>query len=543
MELRNTTALLLGGSGLVGTAVARRLLEFAPRRIIVTGLTRPEVDEALEELAPHAGSTSIEGAWGNVFVPADLAQLPRDRLMADPAARRRLVEDYIAPFGQQPLEQNLLYTWLVRHEPQLVVDCVNTATAVAYQDGHASAVSLLRAVDAGTLDRDAVERHLLTLPLPQLIRHIEVLVEGMRRAGTVAYVKIGTSGTGGMGFNIPYTHSEEKPSRTLMSKSAVAGAQSLLLFLLGRTPDAPATIEIKPTAAIAWREIAYGPIRRRGQTLEIVDCERPLPLGEAFAAGASGWSRTGTPHESVFIDVGENGVFARDEFETVSALGQMELITPEEIADVVILELLGKPTGKDIVAALDGATFGPTYRGGYLRAVAVDGLRRLEEERGVRSVAFEMLGPPRLTKMLYEAYILGQLHPSVRALSSAEPEAAARDAAALLRERMPALRRQILSIGLPILLPDGASVLRGESVVVPPDGRGADMAPRGWVDLRPANMRQWIARAAAIAAEPRETGTGSSARWTAIDPDAPITPARMAVWVFEHEDHGVRIKR
>jgi hypothetical protein len=42
----------------------------------------------------------------------------------------------------------------------------------------------------------------------------------MVKAGTGAYVKIGTSGTGGMGLNIPYTHSEEKPSRVLLSKSA-----------------------------------------------------------------------------------------------------------------------------------------------------------------------------------------------------------------------------------------------------------------------------------------------------------------------------------
>lgn len=543
MELRNATALLLGGSGLVGMAVARRLLAFAPARIIVTGLTRGEVEEATRELAPLAGATAIEGAWGNIFLPADLADRPRDAILADAAARRRVVEDYLSPFGETSIEANLLYTWLVTYRPNLVVDCVNTATAVAYQDGHASALGLLQAADAGAVTREVVERHLLTLPLPQLIRHMEALFEGMRRVGTSTYVKIGTSGTGGMGLNIPYTHSEERPSRTLMSKSAVAGAQSLFLFLLGRTPGAPAVIEIKPTAAIAWKEIGYGPIRRGGQPLEVVDCEHPLPVDAAFAPGASGWVRTGEPLESVYINVGENGVFARAEFETVSALGQMELVTAEEIADTVIMEVQGRPTGRDIVAALDGATLGPTYRGGYLRAVAVEGLRRLEEAHGVRSIAFEMLGPPRLTKLLYEAHILGQLYPSVQALAAAEAEATARAAETLLRERQPVLRRQILSVGLPILLPDGASVLRGERVVVPPGKRGVDIAPRGWVDLRASNFEQWIARACAIAAEPRELGTGSGARWTAIDPTAPIEPAKMAVWVFEEEDGGFRIKR
>ena len=64
-----------------------------------------------------------------------------------------------------------------------------------------------------------------------------------------------------MGLNIPYTHSEERPSSVLLSKSAVAGAHTLLLFLMGRTPDAPITKEIKPTAAIAWKRIGYGEVR------------------------------------------------------------------------------------------------------------------------------------------------------------------------------------------------------------------------------------------------------------------------------------------
>jgi NAD(P)-dependent dehydrogenase (short-subunit alcohol dehydrogenase family) len=543
MDLRNSTALLLGGSGLVGMAIARRLVEFEPARLLITGLTREEAERSVSELLPEVGSIEVEALWGDIFLPVDLAEQRRGALLASPAARHRLLDDLFGAAGRRMHEENLLYRWLTTHKPDVVVDCVNTATAFAYQNVFASAATMLAAADAGTLDRELIERHLLTLPMPQLIRHIEIAVDGMRQAGTKAYVKIGTSGTGGMGLNIPYTHSEEKPSRTLMSKSAIAGAHSLLLFLLGRTPGAPAAIEIKPTAAIAWREIGFGPIRRGGRMIEIVDCETPLSVNEAFAPTACGWKKLGLPLESVFIDVGENGVFARDEFETVSALGQMELVTPEDIAEVTVMELRGHSTGKDIVAALDGATFGPTYRAGYLRAVAVAGLKALEAEHGIRSIAFEMLGPPRLTKLLYEAYILGCLFPSVRALSNADPARAATDAERLLRDREPMLRRQILSVGLPILLSDGASVLRGETVVVPPDGRGADIAPRGWVDLRPANLEHWVRRARAISAIPHDARTGSRARWTAVNADAPIEPASMAVWVFEEEDGGFRIKR
>ena len=543
MELRDSSALILGGTGLVGLAVARRLLDHAPARILIAGLTRHDAERAVRSLEPAAGTTELVALWGNIFHPAALAERSRDDILADAAARRLLVEDYLAPSSAASLERSLLHQWLVTHRPAIVVDCVNTATAVAYQDGHASALRLLAAADSGKVDREAVERHLLTLPLPQLVRHVEIMADGLRRAGTKAYVKVGTSGTGGMGLNIPYTHSEEKPSRTLMSKSAVAGAQSLLLFLQGRTPGAPATIEIKPTAAIGWSQIGYGAVERAGRALELVDCERPMPLEQAFTPGAGGWARLGKPLESVFIAMGENGVFAREEFETVSALGQMELVTPEELADAVVMELKGEPTGKDVVAAMDGATFGPTYRGGYLRGVAVQGLEALERQHGVRSIAFEMLGPPRLTKLLYEGHILGRLFPSVRALAGADAAQVAARAERLVREQDAELRRTILSVGIPILLSDGLSVLRGEVVVLPPGAKGADTAPRGWVDLRPSNMALWVKRAQQVAAAAPRAGTGSAAAPPPVGADDPISPARLAVWIFEHEDGGYRIKR
>ena len=120
--------------------------------------------------------------------------------------------------------------------------------------------------------------------------------------------------------------------------------------------------------------------------------------------------------------------------------------------------------------------------------MAIDGLRALEERHGVRSVAFEMLGPPRLTKLLYEAYLLSRLYPSRARARDCRPGVRGRECERLIREKEPMVRRQILSVGLPILLANGEQVLRGETVVVPPDGRGADIASRGWVDLRPANL-------------------------------------------------------
>ena len=550
MELRDTTVVLLGGSGLVGHAVARRLLEKSPRRLVLVALFEEEARAAAQALEPYRGMATIEIEWGNVLLPAALARLERSAMLADSAHRALVLGDLLGDLTEEVLERSLLYQILTRYRPEAVVDSINTATAFAYQDIFQSARELLAAARSGTLDAAAVEAHLLTLTMPQLIRHTQLMLEALRRAGAQAYVKIGTSGTGGMGFNIPYTHSEERPSRTLMTKSAVAGAQSLLLFLMGRTPGAPATIEIKPTATIAWREIGAGPVWRKGKPIPQVDCAEPVTLADAFCDGAAVWKDLGHPLEGVYINTGENGLFARDEFATVTALGQMEFITPEEVAEYVVLELEGRPTGRDIVAALDSATAGPTYRAGILRAQALSRLDALERVRGTRSIAYEMLGPPRLTKMLYEAYLCSLLMPNVRALAAAEPAAFAERAHQRLREDG-ALRSQIVSVGLPIVTPDGRKVYRGSVVIVPPAaGDPLAAAPRGWVDLRPAQFGQWVRRAGEMVRQAEERlrpdrrmESGSDVDWTAIDPDQSIDPAAFATWVFLFEDHGERIKR
>jgi hypothetical protein len=547
MDIRDRTILMLGGGGLVGHAVARKLLALGPKRIILVALYEDEVRGTAASLDPYRGEAVIDCEWGNVFLPGPACRLDHGAVLADPALRRMLIDDLISDLTPAVLERSFLYQLFRRWRPDIVVDCINTATAFAYQDVFQSARDLLAAGAAGTVTRDQVEQHVLTLTMPQLIRHVQILSEAMRVFAPQAFVKVGTSGTGGMGLNIPYTHSEEKPSRTLLTKSAVAGAHSLLLFLLGRTPWAPATIEIKPTAAIAWREIGFGPIRRKGALIRRFDCPTPLPLAAAFAPDAAGWQDLGVPLESVFVDVGENGLFARDEFETITSLGSMEFITPEEIGDYVVLELQGRPTGRDIVTALDSATAGPTYRAGVLRSVAVDRLQALERAHGVRSVAFEMLGPPRLTKNLFEAHICAQLCASLRDLAEGDGALLAARAAVLLRDDAD-LRSLIVSVGLPVVV-EGDLVYRGEVVIVPPVRGSADAAmPRGWVDLRAGNLGVWVARARRILQQDadrrtRPAGSGSDEDWFAPGAADPIAPARFAAWIFRHEDDGERIKR
>ncbi len=560
MDIAGKSIVVLGGWGLVGSSVCRRLIAESPARLIVTSLRETEAREAVAALAseyPATGTTFVPW-WGNIFGRFDERSQSREELLAQPEVRRRLIDDIVDDLSEDHLEASALYQLLGEHRPDAVIDCINTATAIAYQDVYTSARNVLGAFDSGRDEREIVERLLASLYIPQLIRHVQILHRGLLDANTRIYVKIGTAGSGGMGLNIPYTHSEERPSRVLLSKSSVAGAHTLLLFLAGRTPDGPVIKEIKPTATIAWKRIEYGEVLRRGNPIELVDCgPKGIDLDGTLKLRHEGVAEPlGRTLTAPFIDTGENGIFSKGEFEAITSLGQMEMITPEEIAEAVVFELKGGNSGHDIVNALDSAVYGPTYRGGYLRSRAVERLRRLEKENDTTSVAFEMLGPPRLSKLLFEAHILGLVCGSMKNLVEGVSSKVASAAETIVTTNRD-LRSRIISIGIPILLPDGRTLLRGEAIKIPPY-RGSDelavndesvnaWAAQGWVDLREENIAAWQRRVERIIAETEdvpETDTSSQFQftrdhWECFDA---MPAGKLVAWIFTVEDEGARMK-
>jgi hypothetical protein len=227
----------------------------------------------------------------------------------------------------------------------------------------------------------------------------------------------------------------------------------------------------------------------------------------------------------------------------------MEFVTPEEIATNVLREILAHPTGRDVVASLDAATMGPTYRAGVLRTAAIERMEEMEAASGVEAVAYEMLGPPRLTKLLFEGSILKRLFGTYDQALAMDPEETATRAQALV-EKDADLRQRIVSTGVPILVWDGGSLLRGPVVkVLPPDPEGRPLEEKvvdsGWVDLRPENWARWKTRIQAVVDERRNlpgVEKGSRTDFDYGDSEEGIRPGRMAAWVFRVEDHGDRIK-
>ncbi len=603
------TLLLLGGAGLVGTQIAHEVAaQLHPDKIIIASLYQREVREAIVPLKKEHPEVEWVGVWGDVFVRADFSNSRRAELLESPERREELYDDLLG--GLDAAYQRSRLVQLIReHRPDVIVDSINTATAISYQDVYAASVIAKQRLDAvfQQIDRlsqsvktvmataaaapagngggpaaeawtreqaehlalqlqtnvtelarlrkpaqRAFETLLISQAVPQLVRHVVLILRAMEEVGARLYLKIGTTGTGGMGLNIPYTHGEDKPSAKLMSKTAVGFAHTGLMFLMARTPGAPIVKEIKPAAMIGYADVSVRAISERGEPVhrfgaKLVRLDAPLTLHD----DPGNYPERGRLR-MVIADTGENGFFTKGEFECITAMQQMEFITPEEIARKVVLEIQGHNTGADVISAIDGAVLDPTYRAGTLRSAALSELERLEEETGIPSVALGQLGPPELSKLLFEAFLLKERYHTLPRVLNQRPK---KIAEALYRhlQKHADLREMIVSVGVPILAPDGETIWRGPLIRIPeradtnqvpatPENVDA-WARKGWVDLRPENFVVWRERFERMKrAQEKLRGKGSAAVTMEAYLSENIHIGNVVAWVFNNEAGGYRIK-
>jgi len=573
MEFQGKKILVLGGAGLVGQPICKLAAEEGVSEITICSLYEHESVEFAQGMAEQFPKLKINRFWGNIFVRHAFKDMPLAEIIADPTKRRMLIGDIMNPLNRDILSKSSIFYLLSTYKPDIVVDSINTATGIAYQNIYGVSKEVLNTFDKkASLNeiQNTVEKLLCTQYIPQLIRHVQIFLQSMVENKTKFYLKIGTCGTGGMGLNIPYTHSEDKPSQMLLSKSSVAGGHSLLMFLMARTPGGPIIKELKPAAAIAWKRVALGTLKKKGKEIMLED----VGLNEAvLLKGSLSKTLTTTPKYlqeggrpkplmAPFIDSGENGLFSLGEFEAITDEGQMEFITPEEIAQCAIWEIKGLNTGHDIVAALDNSTMGPTYRAGYMRNGAIAELRKMIKETGIDSVAFEQLGPPRLSKLLYEAHLLKLCYGTFEKVIAAKTDSVVK----ALEEKITSdsdLRSRIISIGIPILLSSGDKLLKGSYMAIPVDVPGQPQATfeitndsinkwahDGWVDLRAANISSWQARLKKIKESidsiPKEDTSSFETKgrhyWQDEGGEYHIAIAKLVSYIFINEEEGIRMK-
>jgi hypothetical protein len=563
--------LILGGAGMVGMQVAREAArELKPSRIVIASLRQDEVDEVVRALRDEIGDVDFAGAAGDIFLPQSLQGIDRRDILASAENYDQLFNEIFS--RDADYTKSALFQLIDRHRPDVIVDCINTATAISYLDEFEASRKVKSLLDGvaernGSLDRcelqpliDAVKELLVVQGVPQITRHILFLHRALEATNVRVYVKVGTTGTGGMGINIPYTHSEDKPSTKLLSKSAVGFAHTGLLFLLARTPGAnneSIVKEVKPGAMIGFKRLGTKHVTLRGErTPAILVNAREEEIGSQLqlldASGDYGrFENRDVKLEIIGADTGENGFFSIGEFQAITYPRQMEYVTPEEVARTVVLEILGASTGRDVLAAIDGAITEPSYRAGVLREYAIREMQRLESEKKdevLPSIAIGHLGPPKLSKLLAEAHLILRAAGTddIASIKGIAPDDMQRRVEAHLASN-PRIVSQIVTIGIPMLRDRGGKLVltRGPRISIPPAGANGTIvkltpeaieryALTGWVDLRLGNFERWKQRLHDITSPDMAT-RGSAALDVRTYAGERFVPGDIVGWVLTNE--------
>ena len=122
-----------------------------------------------------------------------------------------------------------------------------------------------------------------------------------------------------------------------------------------------------------------------------------------------------------------------------------------------------------------------------------------------------------------------------------------------LVEKDDKLRHTINSVGLPILMPDGKSVLRGPLIRIPeiPGVNNVKLsqdginkwAAKGWIDLRAENFERWRERFSIMARRAEGLDErGSAGIKREAYPHEDIRVGAVVGWIFNNEILGYRIK-
>ena len=146
MEIEGKTVLVLGGAGLVGMAVCRQLMETRPSRLVIAARRRERAEQAVLQLceAFPAAQFRLVPVWGDVFLRAAWQSeglTSRAAVIDDEQKRRQSIADILDPLNEDIVASSTLANVIEGTLPGLddqpadiVIDCMNTATAISYQN-------------------------------------------------------------------------------------------------------------------------------------------------------------------------------------------------------------------------------------------------------------------------------------------------------------------------------------------------------------------------------------------------------------------------
>ena len=474
--------ILVIGTGQIGKATLLRLLKNQPKKVVVHNLTQKESEDSINLFSPLFKKTKFIESHGNIFMPYKLKDLTRQDLINH---SKEIIEYFYSELSEELLKRSTIYNLISKYRPDIIIDAVNSATFLgnAYNPEK----------EKNLFDKNST-KCCENLMVDDFVTKIINFVSGLKYAlecyPVKRYIKVSTTGLGGMGLNIPYTHGDNPQfnlSYALMGKVSASGVMHQLLWSLAHTPGFNISLVV-PGTFVGLDSVkdepvdnSYGFVRKRKTSFVYL-----LKLGEELKYARK--EDDALLHFPV-VRAGENHVYSEKELKLLTAIGQMEAITKEEVAKAVT-DIVAGDNRNDLFVAMDKATLQPTYAGHKMVDEAIKKLQKFGYEYGV---ATGNLGG-RTAKHLYELHCIKQVAPTVKDVLDNNLVKKVNDYVLKNNE----LTCEMISLGIPVIF-QNKDIAIGEYTLLPEAGAEKKITKEHlerwrsqcWVDLSKNNLAKW----------------------------------------------------
>ncbi|MBQ6991490.1 MAG: hypothetical protein IJN50_01005 [Clostridia bacterium] len=483
---------LIIGVGQIGKAITKRIIDMKPERIILHNLTKKESDDEIVKFKKLAEGIELVPSYGNVFMPYKYNTLSQEQEILE--KKDYLLNFYYSNPTEEILKESTIYKLIEKWKPEIVVDSINTGTVLG---STYKPEQLLETVNDNSSEKEkTLTKVLLNDFVPKIINFVNSLKIAMEDFKVKKYIKVSTTGLGGMGINMPYTHGDTPKSTlsyALMGKISSAGVFHQLLWNLSHVAHLNISLVI-PATFVGYDNAKFEPIETDIgliKKVELVD-KVMLEIGEDLKYNGN---KTDEYLKFPVVRAGENHVYSLFEMSALTTIGQMEAVTKEEVADAVISDIEGKAY-KNILAYLDSGMISPTYAGRTMRDKVISEIKSLMKENKTTSIATGNLGVT-MAKQLYELFLIKSVCPTFTEITNSESETIYNKIIEYLNDNSDIIQ-EVLSLGIPILLENNEAYV-GEYSLYPNKEEKTKItnesienwAKTGWIDLRIKNINIW----------------------------------------------------
>ena len=476
--------ILLIGSGQIGKAILNKIVLNNPKKIIIHNLTEKESTLVCNKYSSKYPDIKFISSFGNIFMPYILKDLNNKNLYSK---SEDIIEYFYKEINNDVLENSTIVTLIRKYKPDVIVDAINTATVLGNPYNPESILKILNDNPIECSKKIMVDDY-----TTKIINFVYSLKYGLQNYNVKKYIKVSTTGLGGMGLDMPYTHGDNPKfnlSNALMGKIAASGVLHQLLWNLEHTKGLDISLII-PGTFVGYDSVLNEAIETdKGLLYKRKKPEQyNLVLGKELK-----YNQTITKDYLSFpvVRAGENHVYSQLELETLTAIGQMEGITKEEVANKV-MECLEKSSNNDILSSLDNAMLKPSYLG---REMLLDIDKQFTNIKSKYGIVRRNISVAK-SKQLYELFLIKKSYPLITDLKKVKIDTLVEKVNNSLDND---LIEEIITLGIPIINNKNEIYIGDYSLIPSADEskiitktKLKNWTDIGWVDLRKENLDKWI---------------------------------------------------